>query len=134
MSHPLTVPGRRLRHLVAVSDVTPAEMAEALLARPTLRGQCEGGSRPCPFLGCRHHLALDTGPGGSIRLRFGEDPDLEKLRDTCALDVADRGAMTLEEVGERLGVTRERVRQEENKAMAKLKKRLAKVGIDSTRD
>jgi DNA-directed RNA polymerase sigma subunit (sigma70/sigma32) len=35
------------------------------------------------------------------------------MAETCALDVADRGGATLEEVGDLLNITRERVRQME---------------------
>jgi DNA-directed RNA polymerase sigma subunit (sigma70/sigma32) len=39
---------------------------------------------------------------------------------SCVLDVADNGGITLEEVGELLGVTRERIRQIEAVAIRKL--------------
>ncbi len=47
-------------------------------------------------------------------------PRLDSLTDTCALDVAGRGDHSLDQVGQLLGVTRERVRQIESRAMAKL--------------
>jgi len=55
---------------------------------------------------------------GSIKLNF---PGLEvwELPDTCAIDVAERGGATLERVGEAINVTRERVRQIEERAMRK---------------
>jgi hypothetical protein len=43
----------------------------------------------------------------------------------CDLDLANRGALTLEEVGNRLGVTRERIRQIERSALLKLRDRCA---------
>jgi DNA-directed RNA polymerase sigma subunit (sigma70/sigma32) len=49
-------------------------------------------------------------------------PGLEpwELPETCALDAADRGGMTLEEVGAILNLTRERIRQIQRLALAKL--------------
>jgi hypothetical protein len=56
---------------------------------------------------------------GAIKLNF---PDLEvwDLGESCALDVADRGGTTLEDVGAIMNLTRERIRQVEVKALAKL--------------
>jgi hypothetical protein len=42
------------------------------------------------------------------------------MGDSCALDVADRGGTTLEDVGAIMNLTRERIRQVEVKALAKL--------------
>jgi hypothetical protein len=55
----------------------------------------------------------------AIKLNF---PDLEvwELGESCALDVADRGGTTLEDVGAIMNLTRERIRQVEVKALAKL--------------
>ncbi len=41
----------------------------------------------------------------------------EDLIESCSLDVADRGALTLEQTGELLGLTRERIRQVEVTAL-----------------
>ena len=50
-------------------------------------------------------------------------PDLEvwEMTETCALDVADRGGTTLEEVGVLLNLTRERIRQVERSGIDKLR-------------
>lgn len=88
--------------------------------RPSDRGQCVRGPRPCPWVSCKFHLYLDVNPEtGSIKLNF---PDLEvwEMKETCALDVADRGGITLEEVGEILNLTRERIRQVELLGLEKL--------------
>tara|TARA_B100000674_G_C37040340_1_gene558234 strand:+ start:71 stop:325 length:255 start_codon:yes stop_codon:yes gene_type:complete len=65
---------------------------------------------------------------GSIKLNF---PDLEvwELEDTCALDVADRGGITLEEVGEILNLTRERIRQVEVRGLEKLRETADGLGL-----
>lgn len=88
--------------------------------KPRQRIECVGGERPCPFVSCKHHLYLDVSARtGAIKLNF---PDLEvwEMNETCALDVADRGGTTLEEVGAIMNLTRERIRQVEVKGLAKL--------------
>jgi hypothetical protein len=91
------------------------------IPRPTTREECRGEARPCPWVACKHHLYLDINPEtGSIKINF---PDLEpwELQHTCALDVAERGGITLEEVGEIMNLTRERIRQVEVRGLLKLK-------------
>ena len=91
------------------------------IPRPRTREECRGEARPCPWVACKHHLYLDINPEtGSIKINF---PDLEpwELQHTCALDVAERGGITLEEVGEIMNLTRERIRQVEVRGLLKLK-------------
>lgn len=78
--------------------------------RPTTRADCADVPRPCPYVACRYSLYLDVTPRGGIQLNF---PDKEpgEMIESCALDAADTGGMTLNEVGARLDVTRERIRQ-----------------------
>jgi len=88
--------------------------------KPRAREECADGPRPCPFVSCKHHLFIDVSPRtGAIKLNF---PDLEvwDMGESCALDVADRGGTTLEDVGAIMNLTRERIRQVEVKALAKL--------------
>lgn len=99
--------------------------------KPKSRAECPT-DRPCPFVSCKYHLFLDVSPRtGSIKLNF---PDLEpeELRNSCVLDVADRGGETLEEVGAILNVTRERMRQIEVAAFEKM--RLHRVYLPLLRD
>jgi hypothetical protein len=90
-------------HLPMYAEATPRPQ------RPKTRGDClEGGvneGRPCPWIGCRYNLA-----------------EADPKKHTCALDVADEGGVTLEEVGELMGVTRERIRQVEAKALRRIMK------------
>jgi hypothetical protein len=96
--------------------------------RPSTRGECREGVRPCPFVGCRHHLYLEVSKGGGLRLNF---PELEphELTESCSLDVAERGEeLILDAVGETLDVNGEMVRQIEVKGLRKLEPALR--GID----
>ncbi|HET9987261.1 MAG TPA: sigma factor-like helix-turn-helix DNA-binding protein [Kofleriaceae bacterium] len=113
---------------IAMKRLTREELRQGALMyppvdipRPTTREECRGELRPCPWVACKHHLYLDINPEtGSIKINF---PDLEpwELKHTCALDVAERGGITLEEVGEIMNLTRERIRQVEVRGLLKLK-------------
>jgi hypothetical protein len=108
----LTRDERRLSQLL----VYPADVE-----RPISREECAKMARPCPFVSCAHHLYLDVNPeSGAIKLNF---PHLEvwEMAETCSLDVADRGGITLEEVGAILNLTRERIRQVEVRGLYKIR-------------
>lgn len=68
--------------------------AVPMLRRPRTRADCEAGPRPCPWTTCRYNLAAEGATA-----------------ETCALDVAARGGLTLEEIGRILHVSDERIRQ-----------------------
>jgi hypothetical protein len=79
--------------------------------RPVTRADCKFGSRPCPFVGCRHHLYLEVNErSGDIKIHY---PEIQvwQMKESCSLDVADRGGATLADTGATLNITRERVRQ-----------------------
>lgn len=95
---------------------------------PATRGDCADGPRPCPLVSCRWHLYLDVNPKtGAIKLNF-PDREVEDLAESCALDVADGGGATLEQVAGMLNLTRERVRQIEVAALARVRE--LGVGLD----
>lgn len=87
--------------------------------RPCNRLDCKTVQRPCPFVGCRYNLFLDVSQDG-LAIKFNY-PDIEPgdmdPGFSCALDVANRGGLTLEEVGDILNLTRERIRQIEAVAL-----------------
>lgn len=119
-------------HLVVLGD-----------RRPRTRGECINGPRPCPWIGCRYHLGTEVhdgprvGPGaeGGARYQYkgrikpnplatldeDGDPDPLSLEHTCALDVADQGEHTLEEIAVILGISREWVRRIEDAAVPRLR-------------
>ena len=89
--------------------------------RPQTRKECANVSRPCPYVSCKYHLYVDVNPNtGSIKINF-PDREVWELKNSCALDVAEQGGITLEEVGEILNLTRERIRQVEVRGLLKLK-------------
>lgn len=121
-------PGGLKPRSIAKKRLTRAEMAlgKELLPymeyrRPKTRSECKDGVRPCPFVSCRYHLYLDVNPvTGTLKLNF---PGMEvwEMPFTCAMDVADAGGRTLEEVGQIMNMTRERVRQLEASALLRIR-------------
>lgn len=113
-----TIPMKRLSKQEIQEGVALADYMDE--RRPMSRAACVNGIRPCPYVSCKHHLYLDVNPTtGSIKLNF---PELEvwEMAETCALDIADRGGITLEEVGLIMNLTRERIRQVEVSGLEKL--------------
>lgn len=72
--------------------------------QPTSRAECASCPRPCPWESCRYHL----GPGA----------------ETCALDVADRGGASINEVAALLGVSKQRIDQITKRAVVKIAVRM----------
>lgn len=119
--------GARRSVTIAIHRLSKTELAIGALLwperprRPVTRSECAQAVRPCPFVSCKHHLYLDVDEDiGSIKLNY---PELEpwELDDSCALDIADQGGCTLDRAGRLLNVTRERLRQIEIVALAKVK-------------
>ena len=114
---------------LAVRRITQLELAagraelQALGAdepydRPRTRGDCARVPRPCPYVACKYSLYLDVSETGSIILNFPNlEPGQMPAEQSCALDLADRGATTLEDIAVVTNLTRERIRQIELKAL-----------------
>lgn len=91
--------------------------------RPQTRGDCLPGGfnaqRPCHFVACKYHLAVEcTHDNKRIKHNF-PGVAVENMRNTCWLDVADRGGVTASEVARVLNVTVQAVRQTEAGAYAR---------------
>lgn len=121
----------RMRRNLGLSDPEDEAMRREIDdRRPKMRSECVDGPRPCLFVSCKHHLYLDVNPQtGSVKLNF-PDKEIWELEETCALDVADRGGITLEEVGTIMNLTRERIRQVESRGLYKLRGVAKEYGID----
>jgi hypothetical protein len=115
---------RQFRQQMAGGGIDPelqALMTELEATRPKTRADCASGPRPCPYASCKYNLFVDVNPRtGSVKMNF-PDKELHEIGDTCALDVADRGGITLEDVGVIMNLTRERVRQLETRGLQKLR-------------
>jgi hypothetical protein len=141
--------GQAPRLLWSNAKATPVP-AHAKLPRslPIRRGDCINEPRPCPFVSCRHHLALivdasgvsETFPGtfddlvfsgplredgrfsATLESRVIEGPHLGMLPATCVLDLVDEhGELTLLSIAYLMNVSRERIRQIEAKTLRKLR-------------
>jgi hypothetical protein len=133
LTEPASASRRSRRHLpirsrtISIKRLTKRDLAlgrlmypeDTSVERPRTRGDCLAMERPCCFVSCKHHLFLDVTPNGSIKFNF-PDREVEDLPETCSLDVADQDGATLEDVGELLNVTRERIRMIEVVALAKV--------------
>jgi hypothetical protein len=112
--------------------LTKEEIAEGLEleeyqgeGRPKTRAECASVPRPCPYVRCRYHLYLDV-KKRTIRIAWPKlDPT--QMSASCALDEADANpdGMTLEDIGRRMNITRERSRQLEQAVIRKIRIRHA---------
>ena len=97
--------------------------------RPKTRGDCEKGPRPCPWVGCRHHLFLSPDSKGNLHFPYGRDEGaLLEMSETCSLDVAARGGQPLESLAKMYGQSRQNLDQIVGRAMAKLREAAGRMG------
>ena len=95
------------------------------MARPRVRSECASVPRPCPFASCRWNLLVDIDAAGGVHER--QQPAWSTA---CALDEAEAGPRTLDEVGKLLGgLAREAARKAESKALAVFVRRAQVAGI-----
>ena len=120
-NRPRTIAGRRLSRAEIEEGIRLAD--EMWYDKPKVRSECVDGPRPCPYVSCKYHLYIDVNQStGSIKINF-PDQEVWDLKHSCALDVASQGGSTLEEVGEILNLTRERIRQVEVNGLLQLKEK-----------
>ena len=72
----------------------------------------------------------DKNISGILRLLIGELPDRETRILTRRFGLDGEEVQTLEDIGHRFGITRERIRQLQNAALAKLRKMLDQLEVD----
>lgn len=108
------------RILKLIQENKPKKRTTAAHWRPETRAECQLVERPCVYVGCRHNLYLDVTKKGDIIMNF---PDQEPgdVKESCSLDIADRGENNLEEVGAFMHLSSERARQMEEKLTRRLR-------------
>lgn len=122
----------------APSTPPPARVALRVVGDPpATRGECDSVQRPCKWTQCRHHLLVESRGSTRGKVTTAEwNPSLRvhpaargaatraealaRLPESCALDVADRGEHQLHEIANMMGITKERTRQIEFRALRKL--------------
>ncbi len=126
------------RRLAVLASEIPVREHRIGQGRPRTWGGCVerglGTEHPCPFVSCKHHLAVDVNPlSGNIKTTHpGQDID---AHETCSLAVAERGGVTLDGVAQALNCTRERARQLEGIALAKLRAAMVDAcGVEGVND
>lgn len=128
---PAPRPRRRSVKLRVVDALQLPEDWEIKPGVPATRADCINGPRPCSYLSCRHHnwLRLQSeNPGNPQAGKQGETTFRPASMQSCALDVADKGAASFEEVGRYLGCDSTRARQIAAAAIEKLRA----AGLDVT--
>lgn len=97
-------------------------MGEQLILFPSDRGVVSPSVSPAQQSRSQSRSRVESvrTQRGSIQRTFPDNEELERMAETCALDVARRGGATLDEVAAILNVTRESIRQIELGALAKL--------------
>src|SRR5512141_1439887 len=90
------------------------------------RGACRKLGGPCPHAVCRFNLTTERRDSRGAK---SANLHLPVVHETCALEAAEHGGRTLEELAGRGALTRERVRQIDPGALKKL---WARLGGDET--
>lgn len=89
---------------------------------PNTRGDCINGARPCPHITCKYHLYNDVSE--YCQSIATPAPMLCNMCETCALDIAEEGGMSTQQVANLIGVSEWFVRYACNKGMKKMAKRM----------
>ena len=107
--------------------------------RPQVLADCMPGgfnaARPCPWVSCKHHLAVDVNANGAIKLNFPDVKNLdgrEYLTDdyvaiedapaTCVFDVVDpHDGLTTAQAGARLNCVESNIQRIEHEYLAKIR-------------
>ena len=110
------MPANKTRKSVNIRAMRLLNRTEPLPAtrehwRPRRRADCSLITRPCPYFGCVHHLRHDVSPFGTLY-------EYESTR-SCALDVAEEGEHTLQEVAEIMGISTSLAAYLEHRALKK---------------
>ncbi len=95
--------------------------------KPETWGGCKaqglGITKPCGYISCGHHLAIDVNENnGAVKYNF-PGVDVADMPETCALAAVEKhGIQDMARVGDALGVVREAISQTSKRAIAKIGK------------
>lgn len=103
--------------------------------KPRTRAECAEIPRPCVFVSCKYNLFLDVmrnkkGQVTSVVENKGVNcPSQVPPGESCALDVAERGPKSMDDVGALLRLRRQRIEQLEKELLIKLREAAIKRGL-----
>ena len=123
-----------IRMFENIRYIPPADIVPESIpgTKPVTRQECKSSHRPCPWISCQFHMFWCVNQIDRI-LQYLPDHTIAdialSLSQTCVLDVTDTGEKTLEEIGDILQVSRERIRQIEEGAINKISAHKLKYGI-----
>ncbi len=126
-------PQRGSTRLHVVQAYSTPDGWEADNGPPPPRSQCVDGPRPCDKVRCRYHLwtELAQDKAGNWQLgKGGGDTIVPHSQESCALDIADRGPTSSEDIGRYIGTDETRVRQIDRATIdEKLRRALKREGM-----
>lgn len=76
--------------------------------------------RPCPKFSCPHHLWVEDERRGRPHHGQSPPPKIVERKESCAIDLANHGEQTTDQVAGTMRITAERVNQIEDRALVKV--------------
>lgn len=109
------------------AEEQPEDYTEVSHALPPTRGDCQAGSRPCPLISCRWHLAWEVRRIKRL-ITSDAEPDfvaqvISEMKHTCAMDLSE-SEHNIAVIGQALGCSHQRIDQICQNAVRKMRSRM----------